>query len=149
MPEFDYKQIIKEYLKRTFDDLNILIGILLLISLLVSFFIKNFFIDLLPFIFFAIFVFRLLSKNKIQRKKENDIYLKIIHKIKNPFNIDKNHVYKKCKKCNTTLKLPLPKKSGINHVKCPNCGNRITVWNIRHKKKEKVKVEVIKKKKDI
>ena len=59
----------------------------------------------------------------------------------------KTHVYKKCSKCKTTLKLPLPKTQGINHAKCPECGNRVTIITLRKQQEEKIKVEVIKKKK--
>ncbi len=150
--DFNWKELLKNAFKSTFDDLNIFLTIILIISLLISFFIKNFIIDLIPFILFIIILFRLLSKNKIQRQKENKIYQKIKSFILRPFTYYKekdlkNYVYKKCPKCKTILKLPLPKKSGINHAKCPNCSHRVTILNIRHKKKEKIKVEVIKKKK--
>ena len=44
--------------------------------------------------------------------------------------------------CNvhTILRLPLPSKRGIKHVKCPKCGKRLTVVALR-----KLKVEVIRK----
>lgn len=148
--DFNYKDLFKKAFKSTFDDLNILITILLIISLVVSFFIKNFIIDLIPFILFALVLYRLLSKNKAQRRKENDIYLKIKNFFVKPFKTFKekdykHYVYKRCRKCKTILKLPLPKKAGINHAKCPECGNRVTILNIRH---EKIKVEKIKKRKD-
>ena len=34
---------------------------------------------------------------------------------------DKDHIYKKCSKCKTTLKLPIPYERGIKHTKCPKC----------------------------
>ena len=150
---FDFKSILKEAIKRSFDELNIFLGILLLIFLVISIFVKNFIIDILPFILFGLIICRLVSSNKIRRAKENKVYLNIIGFFTKPYKYFKekdfkNNVYKKCPKCKTTLKLPLPAKSGINHAKCPNCGNRVTVVNIRHKKKEKIKVEVIKKRKD-
>ena len=67
----------------------------------------------------GIIIFRIVSKNKIQRSKENKLYLKIINTITKPFkNIIRNfkdrktHVYKRCSKCKTTLKLPLPNTRG-------------------------------------
>ena len=149
----DFKGIIKEAIKSKFDELNRFLGIIFLIFLVLSIFIRNFFIDIIPFILFGLILFRTLSSNKVQRNKENRIYLSIINFFTKPFKYFKekdfkNNVYKKCPKCKTTLKLPLPAKSGINHAKCPNCGNRVTVINIRHKKKEKIKVEKIKKRKD-
>ena len=79
---------------------------------------------------------------------------KVINTITRPFqNLIRNfkdrktHVYKKCSKCKTTLKLPLPKTRGINHAKCPECSNRVTLFTLRKQQPEKIKVEVIKKKK--
>lgn len=90
-----------------------------------------------------IVIFRVLSRNIYRRNKENEIYLKIKNKLLKPFkNIkrnmdDKNHVYKKCHKCKKVLKLPLPEKRGIKHVKCPNCKKKITFITF---KKEKIEI---------
>ena len=86
-----------------------------------------------------------MSKKIYRRSNENIRYLKIRDKITKPFinirrNIqDKDHIYKKCHKCGTTLKLPIPFERGIKHAKCPNCGNRVTLFALK-----KVKVEIIK-----
>ena len=148
MPSF------KSILNNLVDDLNKFLLIIDIILIIVSFFIKTFILDLIKFIILGIVIFRLVSKNKQQRAKENKIYQKIIKTITKPFtNIIRNfkdrktHVYKKCSKCKTTLKLPLPKKRGINHAKCPECSNRVTIITLRKQQEEKIKVEVIKKKK--
>ena len=140
---------IKDILKHFIDELNRLLIVLWLITLIISFFTHNFILDLIPILIFLIILFRLLSKNKSARYKENNYYLKITKTLKKPFkNILRNYqdrhvyVYKKCPKCKTTLKLPLPNKRGINHAKCPNCKYRVTLFTLR-----KYKVEVIKKKK--
>ena len=139
---------IKDVLKYFIDELNRLLIILWLVTLIISFFTHNFILDLIPILIFITILFRLLSKNKSARYKENNCYLKIIKTLKKPFeNIIRNykdrHVYdyKKSPKCKTTLKLPLPNKRGINHAKCPNCKYRVTLFTLR-----KYKVEVIKKK---
>lgn len=144
----------KEILNQLVDSLNKFLLFLLLILVIITMFIRSFILDLLKFLILFIIIFRLASKNKIQRQKENKKFLKIKDKLLKPFsNIkrkikDKNkYIYKKCRKCKTILKLPLPKKSGINHAKCPNCQNRVTLFNFRHQKPEKIKVEVIKKNK--
>ncbi len=148
MPSF------KSILNNLVDDLNKFLLIIDIILIIVSFFIKTFILDLIKFIILGIVIFRLVSKNKQQRSKENKIYQKIIKTITNPFtNIIRNfkdrktHVYKKCSKCKTTLKLPLPKTRGINHAKCPECSNRVTIITLRKQQEEKIKVEVNKKKK--
>lgn len=147
----DYmRKMIKDYIGKLIDALNRFILILLFILIILTFFIHNFFLDLAKILLLVLFIFRVVSKDRVKRQKENEVFLKIIRFPLKPFenwSEKKNFVFKKCPKCKTILKLPLPKKSGINHAKCPNCGNRVTIINIRHKKKEKVKVEVIKKKK--
>lgn len=136
------------------DELNRFLIIIDIILILLSIFIKAFLLDIFKFLFLAIIIFRVTSKNKIKRSKENKLFLKIIDTITKPFkNIVRNfkdrktHVYKKCSKCKTTLKLPLAPSRGINHAKCPECGNRITIFTLRKREPEKIKVEVIKKKK--
>lgn len=145
---------LKSIIWNLIDELNRFLIIIDIILIIVSIFIKTFLLDLFKFIILGLIIFRIASKNKIQRQKENKIYLKIINTLTKPFkNIVRNfkdrktHVYKKCSKCKTTLKLPLPNKRGINHAKCPECDNRVTLFTIRKKQEEKIKVEVIKKKK--
>ncbi len=140
---------IKDILKHFIDELNRLILVIWLITLIISLFTHTFILDIIPIIIFLIFLYRLLSKNKSARYKENKMYLKFIKTITKPFhNLIRNfkdrdtYVYKKCHHCKTTLKLPLPNKRGINHAKCPNCSKRVTLFTLR-----KYKVEVIKKKK--
>lgn len=145
---------LKSIIWNLIDELNRFLIIIDIILIIVSIFIKAFLLDLFKFIFLGLIIFRIASKNKIQRQKENKIYLKIVSTLTKPFkNIVRNfkdrktHVYKKCSKCKTTLKLPLPNKRGINHAKCPECDNRVTLFTLRKKQEEKIKVEVIKKKK--
>lgn len=145
---------LKSIIWNLIDELNRFLIIIDIILIIVSIFIKAFLLDLFKFIFLGLIIFRITSKNKIQRQKENKIYLKIVNTLTKPFkNIVRNfkdrktYVYKKCSKCKTTLKLPLPNKRGINHAKCPECDNRVTLFTLRKKQEEKIKVEVIKKKK--
>ena len=149
MPNFNFKEMLKNELSRVIDNLNRLIFILWLISFIVSLFIKNLWADLLPIVLAVVFIFRLVSKNKYKRQKENERYLKIKKFIFKPFDIlsrnikDKDHVYCRCHKCKKILKLPLPDNSGFQHAKCPTCGKRVTFYTTK-----KVKIELIKKKKD-
>ena len=91
--------------------------------------------------------YRCFSKNISRRRKENEFYLKLKKKILKPFKNMKrnykdrdNYIYKKCRKCHTTLRLPLPSKRGIKYAKCPGCKNRVRVFCFR-----KLKIEVIRK----
>ncbi len=149
MPNFNFKEMLKNELARVIDNLNRLIFVLWLISFIISLFVKNLWADLLPIVLAVIFIFRLVSKNKYKRQKENERYLKIKKFLFKPFTVlsknlkDKNNIYRRCHKCKTILKLPLPDKSGIQHAKCPKCGKKKTFYTFR-----KVKIEIIKKKRD-
>lgn len=145
---------IKEIINQLIDSLNRFLIILLIVLIIITIFVRTFILDILKFIILGIIIFRIVSKNKYQRTKENNQFLKIKKTITKPFsNIKRNYqdrkkyVYRKCSKCKTTLKLPLPPKRGLNHAKCPNCNNRVTLFTLRKKQPEKIKVEVIKKKK--
>ena len=123
---------LKSILANLVDELNRLLIIIDLILIIISIFIKAFLLDLFKFIFLGLIIFRLVSKNKIQRQKENKFYLKIVNTLTKPFkNIIRNfkdrktHVYKKCTSCKT--KLRLPKKKGEHNVKCPKCSNNFLV----------------------
>ena len=103
-------------------------------------FLRNSIITKIEFIILFIAIYRVLSKNIKQRRKENKLFLKVKKNVIKPFlNIkrnlqDKEHIYKKCS-CGTTLKLPLPKKYGIKHAKCPDCKKRVAFLAL---KKEKI-----------
>ena len=88
-----------------------------------------------------VFIFyRFFSKKIYVRSNENQRYLKLKKRIINIFkrnkNKDKNHIYKKCYKCKTILKLPLPTKRGIKKAKCPKCGKRIRFFTFKQDKIE-------------
>ncbi len=146
------KDFIKSIIKTLVDDLNRLLIIILLFLIIITIFIRNFYLDILKILILILVIFRITSKNKTKRYKENQTYLNIKKTLLKPFsniirnfNNRKSYVYKKCSKCKTTLKLPLPNKRGINHAKCPSCGTRVTLFTLRKKASEKVHVEVIKK----
>lgn len=140
----------KNSMKQVVDELNRFLLVVLAILIILTIFLRYFVLDLIKVLLLVIIIFRLVSKNKIQRQKENQKFLAFLNTLAKPFKtlkrnwIDRdNYVYRKCHKCHTTLKLPLPSKRGINHAKCPNCHNRVTIFTLR---KYGVKVEVIKKK---
>jgi len=144
------KEAFKKKIQEIYDELNRFLSLILLILTVVSFFCRSFILDLFKVLLLILIIFRLFSKNRFSRQKENNIYLKvrnfILHPITNFPSKDHYHVYKKCPKCKTILKLPLPAKPGLKHAKCPNCHYRVSFITLKHKRKEKVNVEVIKKK---
>ena len=127
------------------DDLYRFLFKVYIVLLIIGLFINS---RILLYIEFALIIFmlyRVFSKNIYHRQKENRMFLKFKKKIMKPFdnwkrNIkDRNYyVYKKCRHCKTTLKLPLPSERGIKHAKCPECKRRVTMLILR-----KQKVEII------
>lgn len=121
-----------------------LFGIYILI-LILNLFIDSSYLVILELIIIFIMFYRSFSKKIYKRSNENQKYLKYKKRFLKPFknlkrNIsDNDHVYKKCSKCKTTLKLPLPNKRGINHTKCPKCKKKITLFTFK-----KQKIEIIK-----
>ena len=78
----------------------------------------------------AIFtVFRMLSRNLTARRRENAWYLRLEGRVKGFFVLQRNrwrdrktHVYHKCPKCKSVLRLPRIK--GKHTVNCPRCHER-------------------------
>lgn len=107
----------------------------MLIFLLLNIFFPSFIFYVLSLASGAAAIFRSFSKNSSKRVAENQIYLRLKDKAKkktmqliNRIKEWKTHRYRACPSCKTTLRLP--KKLGINHVKCPVCKNE-TDFNIR------------------
>lgn len=129
-----------------FDELNRTLLVLIIIGLIIDIFFKIMIIGILDVLFIIIFVLRLLDKNTYRRVKQNRIFVEFISNFKEPFrNIirifkrnnrskSNNNIYKKCPKCGLTLKLPLPKKRGIKHTTCPDCGTRFGFLALRIRK---------------
>ncbi|MBR3162254.1 MAG: hypothetical protein IKF19_05950 [Bacilli bacterium] len=114
---------------------------------IISIFIKSKILTIIELLLLIIIIYRSMSRDISKRKKENKIYIDIKKKILKPFkninrNIkDKEHIYIKCTKCKKILRLPIPNKRGLKHVKCPKCGKKITFFTLKE-----VKIEIIKKK---
>ena len=131
-----------------FDELCNFCIIIYFLLLFLEFFVNNIYIFIMKIIIMLIIMYRIMSKKIYKRNKENIIFLKIKEKILKPFKLlkrnikDKDHIYKRCHKCKTVLRLPLPATRGIKHTKCPECGNRVTLFTMR-----KYKIEIIKKNK--
>ena len=143
-----YKDLINRSMpgRNGFDELFNFNLIIIIILAIMDIFINNIYLSLAFVLSIAILIFRIVSKNVKQRKKENAIYVKIINypikKFKLYRDIIKNYnkaLYKRCPKCHQVLKLPL--KKGTHTVKCPECGNSFTVKCNRN---EVIKAEIIK-----
>ena len=130
------------------DDLGNFLFKVYLILFILNLFLKLYVLTIIEFILVVVILYRFISKDIYKRSRENVLFRKIKKKLFKPFsnikrNInDKDHVYKKCHYCKTTLKLPLPNKRGIKKVKCTNCKKRNKFLILK-----KVKIELIKNKK--
>ncbi len=112
--------------------------------LIINLFLKSSILLIAELILMIIMFYRVFSKKIYNRSNENTKFLKIkknIFKIFKPnqSTIDKNHIYKNCHHCSTTLKLPIPPKKGIKHVKCPTCKKRNTYLILKCEKIEIIK----------
>lgn len=130
------------------DELYIFLLYIYFFLFIINIYIKSSVIEVLNLLIIIIILIRFFSKNINKRKMENKLYLKfktnILNKtktLKKHYNEKDVYVYKKCRSCKTTLRLPLPEKCGFQHVKCPKCKNKFTFFCLRREK-----VEIIKKK---
>lgn len=137
-------ELVKQSIKSLIDDLNRFLIFIFIVLFILSFFIKFFYLDLIKYLILIIIIFRLFSKNKNKRYKENKKFIQIKTFVLKPYNTlkrnfkdRKEYVYKKCNKCKTILKLPLPKNRGTNNAKCPTCKNKVKLFTLR---KRKIKV---------
>lgn len=129
------------------DELYKFLFILYIISFTINIFLNSLLLEIISLIIVLFTFYRVFSKNIYKRSKENKKYLKLKKQIVKPFqNIkrdikDKDHIYKKCLKCKTVLKLPIPYERGIKHTTCPKCKNKMTFLVLK-----KEKIEIIKNK---
>lgn len=148
MEKFIYKLYKFMYGRNGADELYKFCLFIYLLILVINIFVNNIYINLVSMLLFLIIMYRFFSKDIYKRKKENDKYLKIKYKVidkisfvRKKWNDRNTHIYKKCSKCRTILRLPL--KKGVHMCKCPKCGNR---FKVRCYRNEKIRVEVIKNK---
>lgn len=130
------------YGRNGIDELGLFTIWIYIILSIINLVTNSFIGDLSALLLVVLILFRMLSKNFTARQKENNIFKKITNFIFKPFenlkrNIkDKEHVYKKCPKCKTVLKLPLPSKKGIQKAKCPKCKKSLTLFTFKEEKIE-------------
>lgn len=125
------------------DHLYMFLFTLYFILIIINMFINSFVITILELIIIIIMFFRMFSKNKYKRNREEMTYLKLKNNIINFFKKpkDKEHIYRRCKKCKTKIRLPLPNSIGFKYITCPKCQNKFKTLVLR-----KQKIELIRKK---
>lgn len=110
------------------DELNSVIMILYLISILLVYVVRTSLLNrilLILAMFFAIvLIFRTFSKNIYQRSKENEQYLKLKEKFIQKRDQPKGPVIVTCPNCSQKLRVPSGK--GKIEIKCGRCGHKFT-----------------------
>ena len=89
---------------------------------IVNTFANSFIIYLISLLLLFVMFFRVLSRNIYKRQRENAKFLSVYNKVKTKLKIrkyDPYHVFRKCPKCKTTLRLP--RRNGKHTVCCPKC----------------------------
>ena len=124
------------------DKLTRFLFYLYIILLILNMFLSSYVLFIIELILIAIMSYRTLSKKIYKRSNENAKFMKIVNAFKSkPKNTD-SHIYKRCHYCRRVLRLPIPSKKGIKHVKCPDCHRRNTFLILKSEK-----IEIIKNKK--
>ncbi|NLB61196.1 MAG: hypothetical protein GX802_02030 [Clostridiales bacterium] len=100
--------------------------ILLLFGALILVPIIKLFMLILAFVVVAYALFRVFSRNKYKRSRENLLYLRLSSKVTGfikqrikMFRERKTHKFFKCPKCNANLRVP--KGKGSIKISCPKC----------------------------
>ena len=110
------------------DALNIGLTVLLVISGVVSIFVRGWVLAVVQLVLLALFLLRFFSRNLPRRRKENELFLKVFGPLIRLFSAKKQqyadpaHKYFKCPKCSARLRVP--KGRGRITVTCPKCKNR-------------------------
>ncbi|MBQ7714300.1 MAG: hypothetical protein IJT70_00345 [Clostridia bacterium] len=119
------------------DGLNTFVIVVSLVLGFVNLFLFNYkaahiVIAAIQWILFAIFIFRLVSRNISARRKENETFRRIFSGIKMFIKLQKDRIkdikkyrYRKCPSCKAVLRLPV--KRGSHTARCPKCGERFNV----------------------
>lgn len=113
------------------DQLSFAFIILFIIFNIISLIWPSFIITILYVFLFAVFLFRLVSRNIAARQRENYLFLKAWYPVQNYFtrlsirlkNM-KKYKYFKCDKCKKSMRVPRGKGKVV--ITCPGCGNKFT-----------------------
>jgi len=114
------------------DELYIAMFILYIVLFIVNIFVNSLILSILIWALIILAVLRSFSRNIPKRRKENAVFMKYYGAVASFFKLQKRrikdrktHVYVKCPRCKSVLRLP--KREGKNTAKCPKCANTFTV----------------------
>lgn len=132
MEKFKQKLIRFMYGRYGVDPLHNALLIAYLILFVLSLFLRAPILSLLSPACLIWAIFRMLSRNHAARRRENEVYLKLLGRIKGFFKLSfdrirecRTHVYHKCPHCAAVLRLP--RRRGKHTVRCPRCGDSFSM----------------------
>ncbi len=132
MNQFRYKLAQFFYGRNGMDHLGYATLVLYFLVAIADTITHAFWLTALGFVIVLISIYRMLSKDLVRRRKENEAFLRIFNPVKaavlkqfRRLKDIRTHRYRTCPHCKVTLRLPI--KRGKNTVVCPRCKQRVTV----------------------
>ncbi len=114
------------------DELYIFLSIVFYILFILNLFVGSYILSVAVTALLIFMTYRVLSRNIVKRRAENEKYLAIKRSFDNFIKLNKNkwrdrrtHVYKKCPHCGAVLRFP--KKKGKHSANCPSCKGEFNV----------------------
>ena len=114
------------------DHIGFLLGVISIVFSLIAALNKSLILSCIPILLLVIMWARILSKNTVSRKFENDILLTLIKKIRKKIKKYKNRLlnsrkykYFKCPSCKQELRAP--RGRGVIVVTCQKCKHRFEI----------------------
>lgn len=98
---------------------------------IINVFLRSMILQLIVYFIMFLAILRVFSRNVSARRQENVYTKKIIGKVRGYLELrqkrkfDYNHVYKKCPRCKSTLRLP--RRKGKHTTVCPRCNHTFKV----------------------
>lgn len=97
----------------------------------VNLFLGSLLLEVVYLLLFGYAIFRLLSRNILRRRKENEAFRRLLASPRRLLDArkrrraDREHVYKRCPHCKSQLRFP--REKGKHTVRCPRCGATFSV----------------------
>jgi hypothetical protein len=132
MNNFKYKLMQFMYGRNGNDTLGYATMALYFVVFVVNLFVNTIYLTIFGFLIILLMFYRLLSRDVVRRRSENERFMRLFNKVKPFFKQTarrmkdiKTHRYRTCPGCKVTLRLPL--KRGTHTVVCPRCKRKVQV----------------------
>ncbi len=114
------------------DSLYYALFVLYIVLIVLNVIFDSTIINIIMWLILAVMIFRLMSKNHMKRRRENELYLKFSRPFRTFFTLNFKRIrdirskrYRVCKRCHAVIRLPI--KKGTHGVVCPKCHNKFNV----------------------